>query len=214
VYKLLNNKSQDVVVSQVKAVVEPKKVQEEPEKSASESKSKRSKKNKNKGQAPVTQESAPVVEIPKDDTIEDLSVKTDSGIVDPPSEQTQSASAKKKSRSKKQKEKKAAAAAASAQETPQQKQNLPHEVKESSVDSTKSSVDSSKSSSKKSKKSKNESKKENEEKVQIFILAFPFFDLIILLNLVSKAFHTILFSFQILLLDAQIISFLFEFLLL
>ncbi|CRK92515.1 CLUMA_CG006074, isoform A [Clunio marinus] len=83
----------------------------------------KNKKNKNKKKkdsvssetslAELTKEEKVTVSISKDDTIEDVSAKTDSGIVDEPSE---SSASKKKSKSKKQREKKAAAALAATQQ--------------------------------------------------------------------------------------------------
>lgn len=102
--KKLQNMSQKVV-EQVQEVVEVAPVQPTVVAAATESKSKKSKsKNKKKENA---QAAAPetVQPMQKEETIEDLSARTDSGIVDPPSEPSAAASsaAKKKSRSKKNK---------------------------------------------------------------------------------------------------------------
>lgn len=100
-----------------------------------ESKSKKSKKSKKK-EAPAPAEAGsvpaevkpvkePKKKLSKDDTKEeDVSVKTDSGIVDEPASES---AAKKKSKSKKQREKKAAAAALAAQQPPSDTPATPKE---------------------------------------------------------------------------------------
>lgn len=146
--------------------------------SAQDVKAKRSRKNKKKDSTSETLvstcESVPALVdnekkktkiVSKDDTKEeDVSVKTDSGIVDEPS------AAKKKSKSKKQREKKAAAAAAAKEEnSPEPKETS--QVKEKIViDLTPTAAAASTKPKDKKKKSKNSSveqkTKEDNDKVQ------------------------------------------------
>lgn len=175
-----------------------------------ESKSKKSKKNKKKDNTtPVAVQEFPaqvefVKPIEKDETIEDLSVRTDSGIVDPPSELSSSApavsgSTKKKSRSKKNKDKKAPAPPSS--EPVQESQpavSEPVAVEKQPPAASNESSTKSRDSKKKKSKNSSESKKENEEKVQIlenFTNCFfdEFFLVAVVDNFLSFS-HTIFFS--------------------
>lgn len=122
--KLLKSDSQDVVTQQVSAAA-PLDAETKSKKPNANNKKKESTPAESVevvGMKPAKESKKKTKSISKD---EDVSVKTDSGIIDEPSE---SCAAKKKSKSKKQREKKAAAAMVAAQ---QQDQQVPESSKES-----------------------------------------------------------------------------------
>lgn len=176
--KLLNMSQNQKVVAEVQEkVVAPVQAAPAP---AAESKSKKSKSRnkKNKESSPPVAEVAQPIQ--KDDTMEDLSVRTDSGIVDPPSEPaaaaTGSASSKKKSRSKK--NKKSAASTATTVESEPAAESVVVAPQPQVVAAAPAPVESTSSKSKKKKSKNSESK--SDEKVQNFLpkLLHKFFLLI------------------------------------